>query len=124
MATSTARKSSAKSNLDITKAIATLQERIKALSSLQEQVKANSEAIKQALPKDKVQVSNNTVLSIAFVVLVAMIGWIKIDQNGLRQELSNTRQELSSKIDSRIDKLDHKIDSNHKQILDILLKRK
>ena len=39
----TDRKSSAKSNLDIAKAIATLQE----------QVKANSEAIKQALPEIK-----------------------------------------------------------------------
>ncbi len=123
MATGTARKPSAKSNLDIAKAIASLQERIKALSSLQEQVKANSEAIKQVLPKDKVQVSNNTVLSIVFVVLVAMIGWIKIDQNGLRQELSNTRQELSNtrqELSSKIDKVSDRLD----KIYTLLLKSK
>ena len=121
MAMSTTQKTSAKSNLDIAKAIA----------ALQEQVNENARAIKQALPKDKVQVSNNTVLSIVFVVLIAMIGWVKIDQNELRQELSNTKQELLNKIDivetklsQRIDKLDEKIDVNHKQILDILLKRK
>ncbi len=99
MAMNTARKTSAKSNLDIAKAIA----------ALQEQVDKNARAIKQALPRDKVQVSNNTVLSIVFVILVAMIGWVKIDQNGLSQ---------------RIDKLDEKIDVNHKQIINILLKRK
>ncbi len=114
MATSTTLKTSAKSNLDIAKAIA----------ALQEQVNKNARAIKQTLPRDKVQVSNNTVLSIVFVVLVAMIGWVKMDQNGLRQELSNTRQELSSKIDSNYKELSNKMGSNHKQVLDILLKRK
>ncbi len=114
MSTTTIRKPSARSNLDIAKEIAILQE----------QVKANSEAIKQALPRDKVEVNNNIVLSIVFIVLVAMIGWVKIDQNGFRQELSNTRQELSSKIDSNYKELSNKIDVNHKQILDILLKRK
>ena len=113
----TDRKSSAKPNLDIAKAIATLQE----------QVKANSEAIKQALPRDKIQVSNNTALSIVFVVLVVLVGWVgwvKIDQNELREELSNTRQELSRKIDFNYKELSSKIDINHKQILDILVKRK
>ena len=43
MATSTAPKSPAKSNLDLAKAIAILQE----------QVKANAEAVKKALPRDK-----------------------------------------------------------------------
>ena len=103
MATTKVYKSSAKSNLDIAKAI----------DNLQDQVNENAKAIKQALPRDKLEVSNNTVLSIVFVVLVAMIGWVKIDQNGLRQELNH-----------RIDKLESKIDANHKQILDILLKRK
>ena len=106
MATSTATKTSAKSDLNIAKAIATLQE----------QVKANSEAIKQALPRDKAQISNNTVLSLVFVILVAMIGWVKIDQNGLRQELSNTRQELLNKIDKVSDRLD--------KIYTLLLKNK
>ena len=118
MATSTAHKTSTKSTLDIAKAIATLQK----------QVKANSEAIKQALPRDKTQVSNNTVLSIVFVILVTMIGWVKIDQNGLRQELSNkidsNYKELSNKIDSNYKELSNKIDVNHKQIINILLKRK
>ena len=129
MATSTAPKSPAKSNLDLAKAIAILQE----------QVKANAEAVKKALPRDKVQVSNNTVLSIVFIVLVAMIGWVKIDQNGLRQELSSkidsnykelsskidsNYKELSSKIDSHYKELSSKIDVNHKQVLNILLKRR
>ncbi len=121
MATSIARKTSAKPNLDIAKAIATLQE----------QVNENARVIKQVLSREKAQISNNTVLSIVFVILVAMIGWVKMDQNGLREELSNTRQELLNKIDivetklsQRIDKLDEKIDVNHKQIVDILLKRK
>ena len=129
METRTARKSPAKSNLDLAKAIAILQE----------QVKANAEAVKKALPRDKVQVSNNTVLSIVFIVLVAMIGWVKIDQNGLRQELSSkidsnykelsskidsNYKELSSKIDSHYKELSSKIDVNHKQVLNILLKRR
>ena len=114
MATSTATKTSAKSDLNIAKAIATLQE----------QVKANSEAIKQALPRDKAQISNNTVLSLVFVILVAMIGWVKIDQNGLRQELSNKIDIVETKLSQRIDQLDEKIDANHKQIINILLKRK
>ena len=99
MATSTTLKTLVKPNLDIAKAIATLQE----------QVNENARAIKQVLSREKAQISNNTVLSIVFVVLIAMIGWVKIDQNRLSQ---------------RIDKLDEKIDSNHKQIINILLKRK
>ena len=114
MAMSTATKTSAKSDLNIAKAIATLQT----------QVKANSEAIRQALPRDQVQVSNNTVLSLVFVILVAMIGWVKIDQNGLRQELSNKIDIVETKLSQRIDQLDEKIDANHKQIINILLKRK
>ena len=110
MATSTARKTSVKSDLDTAKAIAILQK----------QVKANSEAIKQTLPRDKTQVSNNTVLSIVFVVLVAMIGWLKIDQNGLSQRLDK----LDEKIDSNYKESSNKMDSNHKQIINILLKRK
>ncbi len=55
-------------------------------------------------------------LSIAFVILVTMIGWIKIDQNGLRQKLSNIRQELSSKIDKVSDRLN--------KIYTLLLKNK
>ncbi len=121
MATSTTLKTSAKSNLDIAKAIA----------ALQEQVDKNARAIKQALPRDKVQVSNNTVLSIVFLVLVAMIGWVKIDQSGLSQRIAkldekidSNYKELSNKIDSNYKELSNKMDSNHKQILDILLKRK
>ena len=125
MATSTTLKTSAKPNLDIARAIATLQE----------QVNENARAIKQVLSREKAQISNNTVLSIVFVILVAMIGWVKMDQNELKQELSNTRQELSSKIDSNYKELSSKIDSNykelsskidvnHKQIINILLKRK
>ena len=114
MATSIARKTLAKPNLDIAKAIATLQE----------QVNENARVIKQVLSREKAQISNNTVLSIVFVILVAMIGWVKMDQNGLREELSNTRQELLNKIDSNYKELSSKIDSNHKQIINILLKRK
>ena len=110
MATSTATKTSAKSDLDITKAIENLQSKVNNIDTLQKQVNENTKAIKQALPRDKTQISNNTVLSLIFVILVAMIGWVKIDQNGLRQELSQ-----------RIDKLDEKIDANHKQIINILL---
>ncbi len=95
MATSTAHKPSAKSNLDIAKAIATLQE----------QVKANSEAIKQVLPKDKVQVSDRTLFIFLFTIMMTFSFF------------------YFNKLDNRIDKLDHKIDSNHKQILDILLKQ-
>ena len=114
MAMSATRKTLAKPNLDIAKAIATLQE----------QVNENARVIKQVLSREKAQISNNTVLSIVFVILVAMIGWVKMDQNGLREELSNTRQELLNKIDSNYKELSSKIDSNHKQIINILLKRK
>ena len=125
MATSAARKTLVKPNLDIAKAIATLQE----------QVNENARVIKQVLSREKAQISNNTVLSIVFVILVAMIGWVKIDQNELKQELLNKIDIVETKLSQRIDKLDEKIDSNykelsskidvnHKQIVDILLKRK
>ena len=121
MATSAARKTLVKPNLDIAKAIATLQE----------QVNENARVIKQVLSREKAQISNNTVLSIVFVILVAMIGWVKIDQNGLSQridkldeKIDSNYKELSSKIDSNYKELSSKIDVNHKQIINILLKRK
>ncbi len=121
MATSTAHKPSAKSNLDIAKAIATLQE----------QVKANSEAIKQVLPKDKVQVSDRTLFIFLFTIMMTFSFFYfnkldhKIDSriDKLDHKIDSRIDKLDHKIDSRIDKLDHKIDSNHKQILDILLKQ-
>ena len=124
MATSAARKTLAKPNLDIARAIATLQE----------QVNENARAIKQVLSREKAQIGNNTVLSIVFVILVAMIGWVKMDQSGLRQELSstrqelsNTRQELSNKIDSNYKELSNKIDKvsdRLDKIYTLLLKNK
>ena len=117
MTTGTATKTSAKSDLDIAKAIATLQT----------QVKANSEAIRQALPRDQVQVSNNTVLSLVFVILVAMIGWVKIDQNGLRQELSNKIDIVETKLSQRIDKVNERLDKvsdRLDKIYTLLLKNK
>ncbi len=114
MVTSTIRKPSAKANLDMAKAIA----------SLQEQVKANSEAIKQALPKDKVQVSDRDFFSIMFSIMIFISIFTLTFTFFYFNKLDNKIDNRIDKLDSRIDKLDHKIDSNHKQILDILLKRK
>ena len=113
MAMSATRKTLAKPNLDIAKAIATLQE----------QVNENARAIKQVLSREKAQISNNTVLSIVFVVLIAMIGWVKIDQNGLRQELSSTRQELSNTRQELLNKID-KVSDRLDKIYTLLLKNK
>ena len=98
MATTRAHKSSAKSNLDIAKAIATLQD----------QVKVNSDAIKQGLTRDKPEVSTNIILSIVGLMFAFMLTFSFFYFN---------------KLDNRIDRLESKIDANHKQILDILVKR-
>ncbi len=124
MSTTTVRKPSTKANLDMAKEIA----------SLQDQVKANSEAIKQALPRDKVDITTNVILSIIGIVFVVMMGfngimfnYLKNDINDVKQDIKSTNQridKLDTKIDSNYKELSSKIDTNHKQILDILLKRK
>ena len=116
MVTGTATKTSAKSDLDIAKAIENLQSKVNNIDTLQKQVNENTKAIKQALPRDKTQISNNTVLSLIFVILVAMIGWVKIDQNGLRPELS----QRIDKVNERLDKVSDRLD----KIYTLLLKNK
>ena len=90
-----------------------------AITALQEQVKVNSDAIKQGLTRDKPEVSTNIILSIVGLMFAFMLTFSFFYFNKLDNDIKGVRQELSH----RIDRLESKIDANHKQILDILVKR-
>ncbi len=103
---STARKTSAKSNLDIARAIA----------ALQEQVNENARAIKQALPKNKAILSDRWSITLMFSLLTFAV----IFSLTFSVFYFNKLDDKIGKVSGRLDRLSDRLD----KIYTLLLKNK